>query len=318
MISVIIPSNLDERLQWLKHALMFLFANGFEGEVLVGVWGGHTHISGLKASFPKVRFFEHDAAHNFTARSLELAHVSTGDYLIQIGDDDFLVPETLVKLAEMLQKHPYVFAVQGRTLQITHDPYNLITFPMWPANESTALTRFSKYCTQTGQIFHAMLRRADFIERLEYMDRAMAYTKNHIWFEIIGDFYCVIKNRFIITDDVFILRSKHPGNTSRGLIKNDFENMFPHYVLSPQFSDHYQFFQKELFSIFQSKGVNASASEIRREIQVGFLNLLWTLIYGRRVTVSPGEKAFEEKCAAKHPDIAQLVEMVADAKPRVG
>ena len=319
MISVLIPSNLDQRLGWLKHALNFLYKNGFEGEVVVGVWGGHEHLPALAAFCLSVsnniKIHAQNGAQRFTQRVLELAKQAAGKHIIQIGDDDFLVPGALKDMSEYLETHPHAFAVQGRTLSISHDPYALYPLPMWDIADSTALGRYANYCANPGQLFHAMLRRTDFIERMEYMDAAMSYAENNVWFEVICDFYTIVKGRFSILADVFILRSKHANNTSRGLLKNDYENMFPHYLLSPKFSSHYQFFQKQLFEVFRSKGANVDHPEMRREIQAGFLNLLGAIIYGRRPPLSAAETALQNKINTQHADMLALVEMVHNAKP---
>jgi hypothetical protein len=99
-----------------------LYRYGFQGEVLVGVWTGHDKIDALLSfclslSF-NIRVIAQDGADRFTARILALAEQATGKYVLQSGDDDFLVPAPLAMLARTLDSDTIIFSVQGRTLML--------------------------------------------------------------------------------------------------------------------------------------------------------------------------------------------------------
>lgn len=313
-VSVIIPSDLSNRHDWLKHALSFLYRNGFTGEVVVGVWGGYNlmpDLSDFCRDWP-VRIFAQDGADLFTERWLEMARKASGDYIIQIGDDDFLMSEALDKMAATLASDPSISAVQGRTLSIYRgaDGWRLIPFPMWPATEPDALSRLENYATHTGQTFHAMMRHVDFLEKLSLMNAAATFTGDHIWFEIIGDLYALIKGRFAIIDDIFILRSKHADNTSRVFLRDHSDKMFPYHLLSNNFTTHYKFFEGQLFALLKSCGVDTGAN--RKAIKDAVLNLLGSIIYSRR-----GPRSLEECTLIESLHIIgpKLFKMVDDAKP---
>ena len=312
MISVLIPSNLSERLDSLRSALRFLYDNGFTGEIIVGVWGGYDHIGAVMREFRGVRFIRQDGADLFTTRALELAWATTGDHLIQIGDDDYLVPDALTKMAALLTD-PTVFSCQGRTLQIfTGGDMRLMMFPQWPADEADTLTRYANYLQHTGQMFHAMMRRSDFIAKLRYMDAAMRATNNHVWFEIIGEFYTLIKGRFCIIEDVFILRGKHAKNTSRELLRDEHMSMFPFHLLSDEFTTHYKFFEAQVMELFASVGVDPVANRI--PILSGILHCIGSVIYGLRGPPSREEQYLRQRVGSCDPAILALVDMVARAR----
>ena len=286
-LSVIVPSNLDQRMDWLKHRLTFLYRNGYQGETLVGVWRGHDKLNELLAFClslsSRIRVVAQDGSRRFAERVLELSEQTRGKHVIQIGDDDFLLPEPLVQLAEVLERDPSIVCAQGRSLFINSSltlPLQIRPFPVWPALETDLLTRFTQYCTHSGQLFHAMFRRADFIERYRWMDEAMAQTKNDVWFEMIGEFYGVIKGRFFIVDEIFILRGKDANSESRN-IRSD-HRQFPFFLLEEDFSPTYKFFERQLFRMFTSQGVNVEDPVTRTIIRTGVLNIFGTAVLGRR------------------------------------
>lgn len=323
-VSVVITSYLAHRLQWVKHSLNFLYRHGYEGETLVGVWGGHDKIDDL-ISFCmslslRIRVIHQDGAQRFTQRVLALAERTTGQYIAQTGDDDFLLPEALGSLVKLLAQDPSVFCAQGRTISIGRDftdtAFRVFMFPVWPAPEADLLTRYARYCAHTGQMFHAMFRRADYIERYRWMEEAMAETKNHIWFEFIGEFFPVIKGRFVIIEEIFILRGKHANNTSRLLNKDSNEERFPFFLLSANFSPTYKFVEGQVLRLFAGQGADVANPATREVILTGIVNCLGSALFNLRGP--PPQEEVDLKAiftqSPPHPLFVRIVQMVMETR----
>ncbi len=320
-VTVIIPSNLDTRMDWLKHRLIFLYRHGFQGEVLLGIWSGHGKVEALlsfcRPLSANIRVVLQDGAVRFTERILALAEQAAGQYVIQTGDDDFLIPDALDKLVVLLAQDASIACAQGRTLSINSDvnlPLQIYPFPVWPALETDTLSRYAKYCVRPGQLFHAMFRRADFIDRYRWMDEAMAKTKNEVWFESIGEFYGVIKGRFFILDEIFILRGKDPTNASRA-VRAD-ARQFPLFLLAEDFSPTYKFFEGQLFRLLATVGVNPDDPVVQQTVQAGMLNILGAAVYGRREPPPPEETKLLAMLQQQplHPTLERIIRMVFETK----
>jgi len=323
-ISVIIATNLDQRFEWLRHRLNFLYHHGFQGEVLVGVWAGHDRIDAL-LSFClslslNIRVIAQDGADRFTARVLAMAEQATGKYLLQSGDDDFLLPGPLATIAQLLESDPSVFSAQGRTIlldtDLVHPDYRIYTFPQWPAPEPELLTRYAQYFKHPGQTFYAVFRRTDFVERCRHMDETMARTKNLVWFELATEFFTVIKGRFVVVDEIYMLRGTHSNNTSNILRRDFSDEMFPFLLFADHFSPTYKVFEEQIFHLFSACGVDPIQPEVRRIILQGFVDYLGVLIYKLRGPTQPEELALAALLTQSpaHPVTRRLIDMVIEAR----
>ena len=321
-VSVIIPTSLDTRLEWLKRRLNFLYQYGFQGQTLVGVWSGHAKAEELLAFCarlsPNIRVILQDGAIRFTARVLALSEHVTSKYIVQIGDDDFLLPDALEKLVGVLEHDARVVCAQGRTISINSDlsvPLQIRQLQMWPAPETDILNRFAQYCMHPGQVFHAMFRRADFIERYHWMDEAWANTDNHVWYEVIGEFFALVKGRFLIVDEIFIIRGKDANNTSRIMRAN--AGQFPLFLLSETFSPTYKFFEGQVFRLFASSGLDVNAPETRSTILTGILSIIGAAAFNRRGPPPAEEVRLLEVLRQQptHPTVDRLLRMILDSQP---
>lgn len=322
-VSVIIPSNLDLRFDLVKHCLNCLYRNGHQGEAVVGVWGGHDKIAALQSFCTslssKIRVISQDEAIRFTARIQELAAQTSGKYIVKTGDDDFLMPPTLESLVSVVEQDPGVFCVQGRMLTIAFDEDPVFRFsmlPLWSAPEPDRLARYAEYCKHTGMLFHAMFRRADFIKRYTWMDETMAHTKNHVWFDARGELFTIVRGRFVIVEESFLLRGKHPANTSR-IFRRDFsDETLPFFLLSANFTPTYKFFESQVFRLFASVGVDVAKPEARRIVLTCLLKVLQGGVFGRTDAMSQGDvrpRAILDQ-RPLHPVLTSVLTMLVETK----
>lgn len=319
-VSVIIPTNLDERLDWLKHRLNFLYTCGHEGEVIVGVWGGHDKMPLLQAFCdslsPNITLIAQDGGLRFTARFLALAHQSCGKYVLQIGDDDFLLPASFKALSDLLDKDPSVFCAQGRTFLIDPESqgpnYKLGTLPLWSAPEPDLMTRYAKYFEHPGILFHALFRRQDFIERMTWMDDLKELTENPVWWEVLGEFFAVIKGRFVILDEVFMLRGFHAESHSLKFKSDQVEEMFPRLLLSDKFTATYKLFEERIFRLFTSVGVDVTERETRDVILTGILGYIGASAFRVKWPHSPEEENLKLaiRQTPMHPVVDRILQLV--------
>jgi len=295
-----------------------LYRYGFQGEVLVGVWTGHDKIDALLSfclslSF-NIRVIAQDGADRFTARILALAEQATGKYVLQSGDDDFLVPAPLATLARTLDSDTSIFSVQGRTLMLdldlVHPDYRVYTFPQWSAPETDLLTRYANYLKHPGQMFHAMLRTADFIARCRLVDETRKHTKNEIWFEWMAELFTLIKGRFVVVDEIYMLRGKHVANTSHLLLAAADTRMLPHLLFSDTFTPTYKFFECQIFRVFSACGRFVAAGQPPYHL-ARFLDYMGALLFKRRGPPAPEELALAALLTQSppHPMFVRIIDV---------
>ncbi len=319
-VSVLIPSHLGQRFDWLKHRLNFLYKLGYTDEVVVGVWGGQDRIEDLRnfcrILSPNIRVVSQDGATRFTTRMVELAQLASGEYAVAQGDDDFIIPGAVNNAASLLARDPSVCCAQGRFILLdptsSYPSYRINYFPLWQALEEEALPRFSSYMKHFGTTFHGVYRRPQFIERMTWMDETKANTRDEVLFEYMGEMYTVIKGKFAILDEIFFVKGMHEDNTSKTLRANLSHKMPPYMILSPDFSSSYKFFEGQVFRLLESVGVDVGNPDNRKQIMDGLVDFVGFMIYKRRDRYDPQEAMMRQMVSEVpvHPAVDQVLRFV--------
>ena len=239
-LSVLVLSNLDERLAWLKHRLRFLYVSGHQGETVVGVWGGHDKIPDLQsfcdALSPQIRVVSQSGEQRITSRIIDLAKGAIGEHVVMQGDDDFLLPSAFENPLHLLKNDASVLCAQGRVMSLAlgQGPTMIDWFPLWQALEDETLPRFSGFMKNACTTWHAMYRRAQFIERMSYMDEALVNTKVYGFYEALGELYSVIKGKIVIFDEIYLVKGLHSQSGAHTFKQGLSDKMPPYIVTVPR------------------------------------------------------------------------------------
>jgi glycosyltransferase domain-containing protein len=306
-VSIIILSNLDDRRDWLVHRLLYLDQTGFDGEVVVGVWGGHDQIPFVQKKCQdliqrcRISIFPQDGSLLAPRRIVDLAGKCQEDFVVMQGDDDFIVPSALVKPVERLRRDPTVIGAQGRCITLMlHDGITpnmqFLQFPVWEALEDDVVERYCALMKHYSFTWHAVYRRPQFIERMRYMIDMLDNANDFIFFESIGDLYSVIKGKLVVFNELFLIRGEHQQNGSKTLRAGINFEMPPYLLLSPHFSQTYKYFEGKCIELFQSMGVNTSEEATMRRILDGMMDFMGRLFYKRRDRMDPAELTFQAEC----------------------
>ena len=319
--SILILSNLAQRRDWLIQRLIFLGQNGHEGEIIVGVWGGHEQMSFVEEACrpflgkSRLIMLAQDGELFVTDRMLELAQRATSPFVAAQGDDDFFFPAAVAKSAEILANDPSVLCAQGRCLNLNLTVYPASLkfgfFPVWEALEDDTVERYCNLMKHYSFTWHAVYRQTEFIERIKIMELVKNNTDDLIFFEIIGDLYSVIKGKVFIFDEMYIVRGEHENNGAklyrRGGIKYD---MPPYMLLSPAFTASYKYFEEKFLQLFASVGVDTASEDVLRKILDGMMSCLGRLFYKIRDRHDAGELEFQAKVRASAPEISSSLKMI--------
>jgi hypothetical protein len=316
-VSILILSNLNDRLEWLRHRLNFLYKIGHQGETLVGIWGGHDKLDDLRAFAaalsPLITILAQDGARLPTVRLVELAERATGDYIITQGDDDFLLPMAFPACIALLAD-PGVFCAQGRVLGIDAAvtlPIGVGGFPTWQAPEAEVLPRFCAFTRHIGTTYHAMYRRPQFIARAKAMDDVMQRTHNRVFFESMGEFFSVISGRFVVCNQIYFVKGFHHEHTSALWRASQSERMSPYLVLSD-----YKILEGWVFRLLEDQGVDLSVDATRKQVMDAMLDYLGWVMFKRRDMIEPAETDIKNwlRQSPTPPEIQTLVNVIASTK----
>ena len=312
-VSILVPSNLADRRRLLAHRLRFLEMTVFTGDVLVGIWGGHEYIpeiQALCAGFKNthVTIVPQQGGDPFPNRLLHLAELTRRPFVITVGDDDFLVPEAFAQPVALLERNPSILCAQGRAmnLRISADgeSYHGDAFPLWDALEDDPVERFVTLMKHYTFSWHAIYRRAQFIERARYMVDMQQHTTDGTFFECVGDLYSVILGKVALCEELYMIRGVHDGNTSTEARRKGINYAVPPFLLlSPTFSTFYTYFQGLVFKMFEAVGVDTTDEETLKRILKGLMYFLGHRFFKMRDKLQPPEAAFQQMINSQDPRI---------------
>ncbi|MBM3512552.1 MAG: TIGR00180 family glycosyltransferase [Alphaproteobacteria bacterium] len=321
-VAILILSNLAQRRDWLIHRLRFLEVAGHRGEIKVGVWGGHDQIPFVEqaihdfSSNVRITIVAQNGDDLASQRITELAHRCESEFVVIQGDDDFLVPDAVMKAAVMLANTPTAICAQGRCIALSLGDtittnFSCSQFPVWEAMEEDVLERFVNLMKHYSFTWHAVYRKSQFIERLRYMDDVYRNTNEHIFFECMGDLYSVIKGKIIVFDELYLLRGDHIGNAVKTERKSLNMQMPPYLMLSSNFSRAYKYFEERCLEIFRSMGIDTSSEDAMRQILDGMVSCMRRLFFKARDRLDPGEVTFYDAMKrGGHPGVMHVLELI--------
>ena len=220
-VSIIIMTNLNERRDWLIHRLIFLDQSDFDGEVLVGVWGGHEQIPYVEKQCAqligrcRISIYAQDASVYLPYRLLKLTAECQKEFVVCQGDDDFILPSGLIKAVEILRRDPTVIAAQGRAIALLLGEgitpnIKFRPFPLWEALEDDVIERYCALMKHYTFAWHAVFRKHEFIERAQYMVEMYDNSDDFIFFEAISDLYAVIKGKQVVFNEPYFIKGEQP------------------------------------------------------------------------------------------------------------
>lgn len=316
-VSILIPTNLADRPGWVEHRLNFLSALGHRGDVVVGVWGGHDRVPALKAFAAKLKIpvsiIEQRAEVFATFRLIELAESAAHPLVMAQGDDDFILPSELDAPAQLLAQDATVFCSRGRAIAVEIDsPKGTMIdwYPSWQALEAEPLERFAAFVKNFGNLWHAVYRRAQFIERMRYMSDVAVATDNGVFYEYAGDFYSAIQGKVVFFDQVGFIKAFHSENAAATLKSELSRKMPPYLILAETFSKDVAFIEKSVNGLLAARGVNTENRQ--QAIMNALVDFVAYATYKTRQRQEPQDKAIRQMLAEQplNPGIAGLLNAI--------
>ncbi|MGA0134819.1 MAG: TIGR00180 family glycosyltransferase [Opitutales bacterium] len=227
------------------------------------------------------------------ARTLETL---TARNVMLCGQDDYVVPQTLEKLLDLIEADPGLACVRGRVARFLLRPVStdaekpaarvhLNNMPMLPYEDPDPVTRVLGHMRAYASTLYALHRREALLECFRFTDAA---TRNVIFWQYLSSCVTVALGRVACLDALFLARQIHKRSWSA--TANDNEH-WPLLVTSPRYSDYYQGFRSALVDFLLRRAGAGDADGLGADIDRAFLELLKRTFCGTSQT-DAANKAF--------------------------
>ena len=227
------------------------------------------------------------------ARSLEALEARN---VMLCGQDDYVVPQTLEKLLDVIEADPGLSCVRGRVARFLLRPVSadgdkpaarvhLNNMPMLPYEDPDPVKRVLGHMRAYASTLYSLHRREALLESFRFTDAA---TRNVIFWQYLSSCVTVALGRVACLDALFLARQIHKRSWSA--TANDHEH-WPLLVTSPSYSSYYQGFRSALVDFLLRRAGAEDDGSLGAEIDRAFLELFKRAFCGTSQT-DAANKAF--------------------------
>jgi glycosyltransferase domain-containing protein len=238
-LTMLVPF-LPTRLAFLDAMLEHLDQAAVDVPILMSVShdeGAHAGVEEIVARHPRQRvvLVFHATSISIFDRLVLLARQASTRYVFIHSDDDFVVPKTLADSVDYLEKNLDYVACQGRLAFFRPSAKGISTGLQTGETlyERSPSKRLLRQCADFTTTFHAVTRRASFIEAHEL---TLRHSDNIIFVQYLASCALLALGKFKTLEDIYYLRLDNPIGERAKLIRARDKTHWPYLVIADGFS----------------------------------------------------------------------------------
>ena len=281
--SLVVPTY--QGTPFLRRLLDYLKAEKYLGHLLLtdNSSGEHREFArSCPAQYPELwlEVHEFDAGIGFVdklARSLERLAARN---VMLCGQDDYIVPEGVEKVVEVMEADPGLACARGRVARFhlrraTGDglhrtaSLDLNKYPMLAYEDADPLRRVLAHMRAYTSTLYSVHRRAQLVESLRATDAA---TRNVIFFQYLQSCITVALGRVACVDELFLARQIHDQSWSANLA-GDYEH-WPLLAAAPRYSEYYMQFRTALIALISTRFPSSADVTLGNKLDEAYLTLV--------------------------------------------
>jgi len=279
--ALIIPTY--EGAPFLRRCLDHLKSLGYPGQVVLADDSSGAHrefVASCPARYPELRIDLHPYPHGTEfldklAQSLERLRAR---FVMLCGQDDFVVPAALERLAATLDADAGLACARGRVARFRihrkqdatggeRAGIEFMQHPMRAYRDANAVDRVLAHLRDYASTLYSVHRRAGLIASFR---RTAAATRNVIFMQYLSSCITAAQGRVECVDTLFLVRQAH-GASWAAQLAHDGEH-WPLLVAAPRFSAYYQEFRSELLALLH--GAPGADERLGERIDAAFVDLV--------------------------------------------
>jgi|GEM_PF-6213908 len=317
MLTVLLTTNLTERFPQARKRIRALQAQGFKGEILVGVWGGHDHIDALTRDVAgqggSIRILAQDGQQSLFERKRFLAEQAQHEFMAWQADDDFLCLAGLQAAATLLAHQPDLAAVGGRRLILVSEPpmakFKAKPLATWSVPDATPFARLARIANHVGGAsYSALMRRPTMIRRMALAAEMMQRTGNFAFAEHIAELSTYLLGAFVASPIFYQFCVALPDRYAAKWANSP--KYAPEMILSPDFSADCAVFQAMVAAVLAELGENLADMAAQARFRTVLTNYVKGIIGAQRADMDDAEIQFRN---GKRPGLDPLVTIIQGA-----
>lgn len=264
---------------FVRRLLEFLRAEGFPGQVILSDNSSPAHrefVLSCPRRYPELwlELQEYPCDTGFVDKLARSLSRIGSRYVMLCGQDDFVVPEGVEALLQLLETDGGLSCARGRVARFhvrvlsgsERERTAAVDFnkhPMLPYQDLDPAARVLAHLRAYTSTLYSVHRREVLLEAMRRTDEA---TRNVVFWQYLSSCITVALGRVACLDQLFLARQIHRQSWSAGLV-GDREH-WPLLLTSPRYSEYYQQFRTALLGLVDIDGQvdEAYVSLVRRAL----------------------------------------------------
>ena len=271
LVTLIVPT-VHHRAELYARTLRYLGGIGWRAPIVVSDHSPEAH-AGVIAEATRghagldLKLLRHPPQMHFLARLSACATAAQTPYVHLHADDDFVVPETLDKLVEAMQRDDACSAAMGINLHAFVETGEMQVLAKDGLAHSGAFERLVAQLESYSSALYALRRRDELIASFAF---TLARCPDVQFWQYLESCVAALRGTFVMLDELHYVRSQHAQKWSAVLARERSPDHFPYLILSPALQERVAAFRAALLEACAEANAGVDAARL----DAGLIHLL--------------------------------------------
>lgn len=255
-VTLIVPT-VHTRHELFARTLRYLAVCRLPHPVMVSDHSPEAHgnvVKAIVAQHPglNLKLIRHPPEMHFLERLIDCARQSDTPYVHLHADDDFVIPETLQKLIQLMDAQPACAASMGLNVNVSLSTSKFSPIDKLSIDHAKPERRLIAQLENYSSVLYALRRREEFIRSLHF---AVARCPDVQFWQYLESCAAVLEGGIHVIDDLHYVRQTHAKKWSSALVREKSKDHFPYLITNPEFSGRVTAFRNALVEASAARGL---------------------------------------------------------------
>jgi len=267
LVTLIVPT-VHHRAALYSRTLRYLSGIGLRLPIVVSDHSPEEH-AGVIAEATRqhpgldLKLLRHAPGLHFLTRLAQCAEAAQTPYVHLHADDDFIVPATLDRLLDAMQRSPACGAAMGVNLHVQFAKGQVTVLPKRTIPQAVAFERLVSQLESYSSVLYALRRRDELIATFAFTVERCPDVQ---FWQYLESCVAALRGPVAVFEELHYVRSVHPQKWTHLVLQERSPDHFPYLILSPAF--------QERVAAFRAALLEACPDADGARVDTGLLHLL--------------------------------------------
>ena len=314
LVTLIVPT-VHHRAALYSRTLRYLSGIGLRLPIVVSDHSPEEHAGVIAEATRKhpgldLKLLRHAPGLHFLTRLAQCAQAAQTPYVHLHADDDFIVPATLDRLVDAMQRSPACSAAMGVNLHVQFAKGQVTVLPKRTIPQAAAFERLVSQLESYSSVLYALRRRDELIATFAFTVERCPDVQ---FWQYLESCVAALRGPLVVADELHYVRSVHDQKWSAMLKRERSPDHFPYLILSDAFPRRLAAFRAALLEACPGADAARLDAGLLHLLQRGFA----AMGLPKKTAGSPGDAATETAAKAMLARVQNLQDPAGKALQRI-